>query len=224
MHHAQFTLSVSALVQATGHEPPQIVVRRMVRPRPGFDGIDAGIGCGHRQANGSRRGRRQSPGGGGREMQRMVEEKVSASAESWARVAFASASVCQSMAMTAMFAGRAPSRKQLERRPSSAREQPARTLQGQGAGPPVLLMQVTSRAGEGQPGIQCRCSRRFCSLRINCNPPCAAMHGSWRQRWSSSWWINTTHCGRQKQSHWNVMFVDLGVAGCGYLFGIGDCC
>lgn len=50
-----------------------------------------------------------------REMQRMVEEKVSASAESWNRIAFASAGVYQSMAMTAMLCGRPPSSTQLQR-------------------------------------------------------------------------------------------------------------
>lgn len=50
-----------------------------------------------------------------REARRMVEEKVSASAESWTRAAFASAGVYQAMAMTAMFAGRPPSSTQLQR-------------------------------------------------------------------------------------------------------------
>lgn len=50
-----------------------------------------------------------------REMRRMVEEKASASAESWSRIAFASAGAYQSMAMTAMLAGRLPSSTQLQR-------------------------------------------------------------------------------------------------------------
>ena len=50
-----------------------------------------------------------------REMRRMVEEKVSASAESWTRTAFASASVYQSMAINAMLGRRAPSSAQLQR-------------------------------------------------------------------------------------------------------------
>ncbi len=50
-----------------------------------------------------------------REARRMVEEKVSVSAESWTRAAFASADVYQSMAMTAMRAGRPPSSTQLQR-------------------------------------------------------------------------------------------------------------
>ena len=43
-----------------------------------------------------------SPAAHKREMRRMVEEKVSASAESWTRTAFAASSVYQSMAMAAM--------------------------------------------------------------------------------------------------------------------------
>lgn len=50
-----------------------------------------------------------------REMRRMVAEKVSASSESWMRAAFASASVCQSMAMGAMLGQRAPSSTQVQR-------------------------------------------------------------------------------------------------------------
>lgn len=50
-----------------------------------------------------------------REMRRMVEEKVSASAESWTRTAFASASVCQSMAIDAMLGRPPPSSTQLQR-------------------------------------------------------------------------------------------------------------
>ena len=50
-----------------------------------------------------------------REMRRMVEEKVSASAESWTRTAFASANVYQSMAMAAMLGRRPPSNTQLQR-------------------------------------------------------------------------------------------------------------
>lgn len=50
-----------------------------------------------------------------REMRRMVEEKTSASAESWTRAAVASAGACQSMVMTAMLAGRLPSNTQLQR-------------------------------------------------------------------------------------------------------------
>ncbi|HEV7122857.1 MAG TPA: hypothetical protein VGN24_05445 [Rhodanobacter sp.] len=50
-----------------------------------------------------------------REMQRMVEEKVSASAEAWTRTALATASVYQSMA-TAVMSGRpSPSSTQLQR-------------------------------------------------------------------------------------------------------------
>lgn len=49
-----------------------------------------------------------------REMRRMVEEKASASAESWTRTAFACAGACQSMAMSAMLGGRAPSSSQLQ--------------------------------------------------------------------------------------------------------------
>lgn len=50
-----------------------------------------------------------------REMRRMVEEKVSASSESWTRAAFASAGVYQSMAMSAMLTGRPPSSTQVQR-------------------------------------------------------------------------------------------------------------
>lgn len=50
-----------------------------------------------------------------REMRRMVEEKVSASAESWAQASFATASVYQSMAIAAMFGHRPPSSTQLQR-------------------------------------------------------------------------------------------------------------
>ncbi len=50
-----------------------------------------------------------------REMRRMVEEKVSASTESWTRIAFASAGVYQSMAMTMMRGGRPPSSTQVQR-------------------------------------------------------------------------------------------------------------
>lgn len=50
-----------------------------------------------------------------REVRRMVEEKVSASTESWTRLAFASAGAYHSMAMTAMLAGRPPSSTQLQR-------------------------------------------------------------------------------------------------------------
>ena len=50
-----------------------------------------------------------------REMRRMVEEKVSASAESWTRAAFASASIYQSMAINAMLGGRVPSSTQVQR-------------------------------------------------------------------------------------------------------------
>ncbi|MEO5813384.1 MAG: hypothetical protein ABIU96_13825 [Rhodanobacter sp.] len=50
-----------------------------------------------------------------REMRRMVEEKASASAESITRTAFASAAAWQSMAMTAMLGGGAPSSSQLQR-------------------------------------------------------------------------------------------------------------
>ena len=50
-----------------------------------------------------------------REMRRMVEEKASAVAESWTRTAFASAGVCQSVAMTAMLAGRPPNSTELQR-------------------------------------------------------------------------------------------------------------
>lgn len=50
-----------------------------------------------------------------REMRRMVEEKASASVESLTRAAFASASACQSMAISAMFGGHAPSSAQLQR-------------------------------------------------------------------------------------------------------------
>ena len=42
-----------------------------------------------------------------REMRRMVDEKISASAESWTRVAAASASACQSMVVASLF-GRPP--------------------------------------------------------------------------------------------------------------------
>lgn len=48
-------------------------------------------------------------------MRRMVEEKVSASSESWTRAAFASAGVYQSMAMSAMLTGRPPSSTQVQR-------------------------------------------------------------------------------------------------------------
>ncbi|MEO8747256.1 MAG: hypothetical protein ABI379_06345 [Rhodanobacter sp.] len=50
-----------------------------------------------------------------REMRRMVEEKVSASAESWRRIAFATAGVYQSMAITAMRGGRPPGSTELQR-------------------------------------------------------------------------------------------------------------
>ncbi|MEO7053189.1 MAG: hypothetical protein ABI128_16135 [Rhodanobacter sp.] len=50
-----------------------------------------------------------------REMRRMVEEKVSASAESWTRAAIASVSVYQSMATNAMLGRRAPSSTQVQR-------------------------------------------------------------------------------------------------------------
>lgn len=50
-----------------------------------------------------------------REMRRMVAEKASASVESWTRIAFASAGVCQSMAMSAMLGGRPPNSTQLQR-------------------------------------------------------------------------------------------------------------
>ncbi len=50
-----------------------------------------------------------------REMRRMVDEKVVASAESMTRAAFASAAAYQSMAMTAMLGGRAPNSTQLQR-------------------------------------------------------------------------------------------------------------
>ncbi len=50
-----------------------------------------------------------------REMRRMVEEKTSASVESWTRTAVAYAGACQSMAMTSMLGGRPPSSAQLQR-------------------------------------------------------------------------------------------------------------
>lgn len=50
-----------------------------------------------------------------REMQRMVEEKVSASAEAWTRTAMASASVFQSMAAAAVLGRPLPSSTQLQR-------------------------------------------------------------------------------------------------------------
>ena len=50
-----------------------------------------------------------------REMRRMVEEKVSASAESWTRTAFASANIYQSMAVAAMLGRRPPGSTQLQR-------------------------------------------------------------------------------------------------------------
>lgn len=50
-----------------------------------------------------------------REMRRMVEEKASASVESWTKVAFAGASAYQSMAMSAMLGGRPPSSNELQR-------------------------------------------------------------------------------------------------------------
>jgi hypothetical protein len=50
-----------------------------------------------------------------REMQRMVEEKISASAEAWTRTAVATASACQSMAVAAMLGRGAPSSAQLQR-------------------------------------------------------------------------------------------------------------
>lgn len=50
-----------------------------------------------------------------REVRRMVEEKVSASAESWTRATFASVGAYQSMAMAAMLSGRPPSSTQLQR-------------------------------------------------------------------------------------------------------------
>ena len=50
-----------------------------------------------------------------RELRRMVDEKANAAVESWTRIAFASAGVYQSIAMTAMLAGRPPSGAQLQR-------------------------------------------------------------------------------------------------------------
>lgn len=50
-----------------------------------------------------------------REMQRMVDEKAHAAAESWTRAAFASAQAYQSMVMHAMLGGRTPSSNQWQR-------------------------------------------------------------------------------------------------------------
>lgn len=49
------------------------------------------------------------------EMRRMVEEKVSASAQAWSGITLASASVFQSMAAAALFNGHCPTNAQLQR-------------------------------------------------------------------------------------------------------------
>jgi hypothetical protein len=50
-----------------------------------------------------------------REMKRMVEEKVSASAASMAAMAFSAAASCQSLWLGSLMGGRAPSSAQLQR-------------------------------------------------------------------------------------------------------------
>ncbi len=69
-----------------------------------------------------------------REMKRMVDEKVSASAESMARMAATAGAACQSMFVRSMFGGRGPTISQMQRLTTSVIEAGmapyARTVRG----------------------------------------------------------------------------------------------